>query len=180
MAALVTDIGNDILYGASAYQITRWVEQCLDQLQPLSNEIVVTRLPIESLETLGPLRFLLIRTILFPKSRLSLQRVCDTALELDERVAALARKRGIKTSTPVSQWYGLDPIHVRRRYKPAAWQQFFAEWYNEKLPREVHHSPVHWLQLRGLRPQRRRLFGFEQLCSQPSTQLADGSLLSLF
>lgn len=179
-AALVTDIGNDILYGASANQIARWVEKCLGRLDPITDQIVVARLPTASLERLGTSRFLLMRTIFFPKSRLTLQGALDTSMELNERLAELAANRGIETCEPVKEWYGLDPIHVRHRYKPAAWQQFFAGWCGDELPDEADHSFVRWLQLRGLRPQQRRWFGVQQRRAQPSKRLNDGSLLSFY
>ena len=45
-AALVSDIGNDILYGASVDQIAEWVEQCLARLRGACDRIVITELPL--------------------------------------------------------------------------------------------------------------------------------------
>jgi len=41
----VTDIGNDILYGADVGQIAEWVEECLTRLRGKCEQIVITELP---------------------------------------------------------------------------------------------------------------------------------------
>lgn len=179
-AGLVTDIGNDILYGVSAEKISQWVEQCLEQMRPRCDRIVMTRLPIESVGKLGPARFLLIRTILFPKSRLTLEAVIDTAQRVNERVAELARQYDASLFEPAPEWYGFDPIHVKRRFKQVAWQQLFAAWCENELPAPARHSLAHSWRLRRLRPQQRHLFGIEQRQAQPASRLDDGSLVSIF
>lgn len=179
-AALITDLGNDILYGASATQIARWAKECLERLRPVCCRITLTRLPIESVEKLGAGRFLLMRTILFPKSRLTLAGAVDTARELDERVVELAAQYDADVCRPERNWYGFDPIHIKRSYKLAAWQQLFAAWCDDDLPPAARHSLASWLRVQRLRPERRRLFGIEQQQVQPARQLADGSLVSLY
>ncbi|HEY4597786.1 MAG TPA: hypothetical protein VIJ02_15405, partial [Thermoanaerobaculia bacterium] len=43
--AVVTDVGNDLVYGAPVEEIAGWVEACLDRLVP-ETEIVMTLLPL--------------------------------------------------------------------------------------------------------------------------------------
>ena len=179
-AALITDIGNDVLYGASDEQISRWIEQCLEPLRPICDRIVLTRLPVDSVGKLGSARYLLIRTILFPKSRLTLEGAIETTHKLNDRVAELARRYDARLFEPAPEWYGFDPIHVKHRYKQLAWQQLFAGWCKEELPEPAQHSFARYLRLRRVRPQQRHLFGIEQRQAQPAHQLDDGSLLSLF
>lgn len=179
-AALITDIGNDILYGASAEQITRWVERCLDELRPSCDRIVITRLPVESVDKLGSARFLLIRSLLFPKSRLTLAQVVETTHKLNDRVADLARRYDASLFEPAPEWYGFDPIHVKGRYKQLAWQQLFARWCADELPEPAQPSFARYWRLRRVRPLQRHLFGIEQRQAQPAYRLDDGSLLSLF
>src|SRR5216684_5160352 len=47
--ALVTDVGNDVLYGFSAEQILDWVAEALGRLCRLNADIVVTDLPLASI-----------------------------------------------------------------------------------------------------------------------------------
>ncbi|MBC8353241.1 MAG: hypothetical protein H8E66_14685 [Planctomycetes bacterium] len=179
-AALLTDIGNDILYGASAEQITRWVERCLKQLKPVAQEITVTQLPLASLEELGSVRFLAMRTILFPKSRLTLKNALNTANELNERVTELAKRYDATVFEPARYWYGIDPIHVKRSHQPHSWQRIFQTWTpNQEVP-QARHSLLQWARLRRVRPQSRHLFGFQQQQAQPARRLSDGSIVSLY
>ena len=45
-AALVTDIGNDLLYGVPPDQLLEWVERCLDRLAEAGAATIVTQLPV--------------------------------------------------------------------------------------------------------------------------------------
>ena len=179
-AALLTDIGNDILYGASAEQITRWVERCLQQLTPVADQVTLTELPLASIEDLGTLRFLAIRTLLFPKSRLTLGDALRIARELNANVKELAERYNVRTLQPAREWYGVDPIHIKRVHQPRAWQQIFRVWNpDEEIPL-ARHSLLRWASLRRIRPQARRLFGFQQRQTQPARRLPDGSFVSLY
>src|SRR5215831_6744908 len=51
--ALVTDVGNDILYGFSADQTLAWVEETLRRLRTVTSDIVVTGLPLASIRRLS-------------------------------------------------------------------------------------------------------------------------------
>ena len=179
-AALLTDIGNDILYGASADQITRWVERCLQQLTPLTQRITITRLPLASVEGLGPIRFVAMRTLLFPKSRLTLNNALETARELSENLTELAQQYNATLVEPARQWYGIDPIHIKRSHQPDAWRHIFQPWNPEQASVPARHSLVRWTSLRRIRPQSRHWFGVHQRQEQPARRLSDGSLVSLY
>ncbi|HEX5443564.1 MAG TPA: hypothetical protein VFW87_07035, partial [Pirellulales bacterium] len=45
-AALVTDVGNDLFYGADPPQIAGWIEACVDRLAKLDAAVVMTRMPV--------------------------------------------------------------------------------------------------------------------------------------
>lgn len=62
-AALVTDIGNDLLYEEPLEKIARWVDACLDRLTAIRARTVVTLLPIENIERISPRRYKFFRTI---------------------------------------------------------------------------------------------------------------------
>src|SRR3954463_14296552 len=64
-AALVTDIGNDMLYGISSDQLLDWVERCLDRLVEAGAATILTQMPIESIERLGERRFQFFRRLFF-------------------------------------------------------------------------------------------------------------------
>ncbi len=126
LQVLITDVGNDILYGASVDQIVDWVTECVDRFTALRGDIALTSLPRESLVNLSPSRFRFFRTILFPRSRLCFEDCMAQARELDQKLVDLATDRSLSLVGTESHWYGADPIHVRRRFRPEAWQRFLA------------------------------------------------------
>jgi hypothetical protein len=202
--ALVTDVGNDLLYDVPVPDIAAWVGQCLDRLFEARVRVVMTPLPLCSITTLSTARFLAMRSILFPRCRFSLATVRERALDLDERLRQLARERGVVLAEHKPEWYRFDPIHVRRRYLARAWEELLSGW-TEAAPLEVGvrragFSPFlvdhglkpalrtphpwgalrRWLYLQRLPPERHWLFGRERGHAQPAAVLADGTTLSVY
>lgn len=179
-AVLVTDVGNDLLYGATPDLVALWLERCLSRLRGLSEHMVMTELPMASLERTGPWRYRVMRAILFPSSKLGYREALHRARVLNRHVRQLARRYEARLITPCPLWYGIDPIHIRRRHCREAWRDVFSHW---GVPRQ---SASRCLRLRErimlwrARPQQRWLFGVEQLQSQPAAVFADGTRLSLY
>jgi len=122
--AMITDLGNDLLYGSDAARILDWLSECLDRLQVHQTRIAITGLPMGSLDRLTPGRFLFFRRLLFPGSQLTFEAAMREAALLDQGVRALAAERQLIHVEPESAWYGIDPIHIRRRYRPVAMTRF--------------------------------------------------------
>jgi hypothetical protein len=178
--ALVTDIGNDLLYGVSVPQIAAWVEQCLDRLLQHGARPVITALPLTNLAGLPAARFKLLRSLLYPRCRLSLEEVRDAALRLDERVRELAASRGATLAEHRSDWYGLDPIHIRYRHAPAAWREVLAAWSEPTVGQAAPMSWWTWAWMHRLRPAQRWVMGIEQRAAQPVLRCADGTTVWLY
>lgn len=120
-AALVTDIGPDLLYGAQPQQVVTWVMDCVDALRAAGASPLVTQLPVHCLDTLGAARYRLFRAMFFPRCRLTLQELGGRALAANSEIIFAARQRGV-TSVPLApHWYGIDPIHIATRRSPEAW-----------------------------------------------------------
>lgn len=178
-AALVTDVGNDLFYGAPVEQIAGWVEQCLDRLMRCEARIIVTRLPICNLPRLRSWQYLTVRSLFFPSCRLSLSELSQRAVELDERISGLARQRNCALIEPRSDWYGFDPIHFKLRHWGRAWQELLAPW-SEAEASAARASLARWLYLRRCAPEFRTRFGVAQRRAQPVGRLADGTSISFF
>ena len=129
---LLTDIGNDVLYGVDADQILEWVDQIVCRAATLTPVMVVTRPPMRSIERLPAWRFHLFRRLLWPSSQVSYTEALRTASAVDRGLArrfpAMAGQLTVELVAPSSQWYGIDPVHVRRRSRRAAWQSYLAPW----------------------------------------------------
>ncbi len=167
--ALLTDIGNDLLYGSAPAAVSRRVESCLARLEAHGAEIVVTRLPLASVARLSAWRYHATRTLFFPRTKTGWPDMLERARELDEHVAALAGRFAARLVELPLAWYGFDPIHIRRRRRHEAWRTIFSGWAsfggNGALPRL---GPGDAIRLRTARPLERRLFGRAQRAAQPA------------
>ena len=121
--ALVTDVGNDIMYGVPPAQILEWVDECVARLQRFTSDVVVTGLPHAAVAGLQPGRYLLFRSAFFPRCRLTLDQTLRAASEVDAGLQTIAADRGVAFLRLKPEWYGLDPIHIRPGMWSAAWQE---------------------------------------------------------
>ena len=167
--AVLTDIGNDLIYGSEPHVLLRHLEQCLANLVPRRPELVMTRLPLASIERLSALRYHSTRAIFFPKTRVGWQHMLQRARETDVALSELAKQFSARLIEQPRAWYGFDPIHIRYRRRDEAWRTIFSGWSSydssQALPRL---SPREVARLRLAAPAERVLFGQRQLTTQPA------------
>jgi hypothetical protein len=178
--ALVTDIGNDLVFGNEPQRIAEWVEDCITRLRAHQARVTIGRLPLDSIRRLGRFRFQATRTLFFPNSSLTYHRVQTAAPQLDELIAAMASRLGLASFVPRPEWYGFDPIHIRRAQRGAAWQHAVSQWGLE-LDRPAHAPGIRasWQYWR-LQPAERRTLGRERTTFQPGWKWPDGSAIWLY
>jgi hypothetical protein len=153
----------------------------MDRLLRADARVVLTPLPLCGLDKLSPAKYHLMRSLLFPCCRLGLATIRERALDLDQRLRALAQSRNVRLAEHQAEWYGFDPIHVRWRQRTEAWKQMLLPWTDGNTNGPARRAPWrHWLALQRLRPERRWLFGREQLQTQPARVLQDGTTLSFY
>ena len=180
-SALVTDIGNDLVYGIPPDQMLDWVERCLDRLSEAGAAILVTQLPVESIERLSERRFQFFRRALFPRSKLTLAAARVLVREINERLIEIGQARKIPVIPVSVSWYGVDPIHLKRAIKRLAWPTMLASWRAGSEPFAITPSSL-WTAayLAGLAPREYSFFGIARRAEQPSGRLRDGTTLSLY
>jgi hypothetical protein len=181
--ALVTDVGNDVLYNAPVGRILEWVDACVRRLSDAGAEVVMTGLPLQRLQRLSAPGYALMRTVLFPfHGWLPLTEALDRARALDEGLQRLAAERGAVFVRPRPEWYGLDPIHVRPGAWGRAWRAILtAPEADAPEPSTATAGKVpSWLRCVTAPPQRQWLFGREHVRSQPVLTLAGGGDVSLY
>ena len=181
ITAIVTDVGNDLAYEVPVETVVEWVEGCLDRLLSHDARVVLSDLPLEVIRQLSEVRYRYFRKILFPQCRLDWQEMLKRAEQLSERLGEVAASRKIPMFIGQSEWYGLDPIHPRRRNCPEMWAQLLASVAEVPSDLSKHRCPMAmaWY-LRGLRPESWSTFSFSRRASQPNGQLRDGSTVSLY
>jgi hypothetical protein len=180
-AALVTDIGNDLLYGASPNRVLEWVAHCLDRLADAGATTLVTELPVASLQRLSDARFRFFRRLFFPQSKLTFADAQAMIVELNGRLVELCRERKLPVIPVSAAWYGFDPIHLKRRVRGEVWARMLAGWRDAVGPIEIVRSSL-WTSayLASLAPHERTMFGIRRRAAQPSGRLSDGTTISLY
>ncbi len=133
VSVMLTDIGNDIVYGYSPQQILDSVRLCLERIRNWSPDcqIIVTRLPIASIRTLGEFRFRVMRFILFPGNSRSLSSILSDSEQVDQAVCELAKPYGLRLIDSEAAWYGFDPIHILKPKRPEVFRHYFSHWTKE-------------------------------------------------
>ncbi len=179
---LVTDVGNDLLYGAPPEQIADWVGACLAQLPRDDTRVAMTGLPLAALATLQPWRFALLSRVFFPLHAISFEGMRRDALELNDRLQQLAARHDAEWIEPCGAWYGFDPIHIRMEVWEAAWGKIFGNWFDAAAPhqRVLPKGIAPWWRLKRMRPAQWRMCGLARTTSQPAGVLPDGSRISMY
>jgi hypothetical protein len=178
--ALVTDIGNDVLYGAEPELILAWVDSCLTRLRALDARVVMTDLPVFSAQRLSETAFTVFRSVVVPGCRLSLPEVAQRARAVNDGVVSLGARHGAVIVRLRPEWYGRDPIHMLPRHWRAAWQEIVLAGEAARRPPAIGWSLAAWLRLYLARPEQRWLLGFEQRRAQPALRLGAGTTVWLY
>ncbi|MEO6596543.1 MAG: hypothetical protein ABIP94_17465 [Planctomycetota bacterium] len=177
--ALLTDVGNDVLYGIEVPRILAWVDAALERLTVHAQHRHVVSLPMATLRLLSPRRFTVMRSMLVPSCRLSLPQTLDAAERLHQGLEQLAARHGATFHMPEPAWYGFDPVHVRRRYWGAAARSWLGE-VGSSEPMPSLDGTFARLRFLFATPAERAWFGVTRHCEQPARRFADGTTLALW
>jgi|RhiMethySRZTD1v2_1073278.scaffolds.fasta_scaffold294059_1 hypothetical protein len=173
--ALVTDVGNDILYNVPVDQTLGWVEEAIRRLRRFTDDIVLTGLPLEGVRRIPEWKFSALRRTLAPSCRLTLAQAVDAAERVHAGLVEMAAATGVTFLALDPAWYGFDPIHVRPSLWRPAWQKILgADGAGSSMP---------WtesVKLYFMPQERRSLFGRERLTPQSGARLSAGGRLWLY
>jgi len=172
--ALVTDVGNDILYGAPSDRILAWVDRCVARLRTFTADVVVAGLPLDALHQLTPRRFAAFRTLFYPPSRVGFGEGLASADTVERGLREIADRHRARFVAMRGSWYRVDPVHIR----PRAWREAWGEIAGLG---EIHGAG--WgetARLLTLPSERRRLFGVERIRPQAGTPLRGGGRVWLY
>jgi hypothetical protein len=174
--ALITDVGNDILYGRPPAQVLDWVSEAADRLLRFTPDIVLAGLPLASISRLSNAKYLAFRSLLFPRSRMPLARAQDAAERIAAGLPAIAAARGLRLQNLREEWYGFDPIHIRSSHWQGAWREILG---NDGGP-AAGPTRREWLRVYFMPPERRWRFGRELRTPQHGTALPAGGVVRLY
>ena len=180
LRAIVTDIGNDLLYGFSVDQVAAWVWESVARLAARHASIAITRLPLESIATVGMVRYRLLRTLYVPGCTLSLEALKEAAARLDAAILEIAKDHRATVIEQPGEWYGLDAIHVRRQKIAAVWQQACDVWAMPAARGPVQASVGEWGRLGRSSAEVRMLAGRMRFTPQPAVHLKSGMRVAMY
>lgn len=121
---IVSDVGNDILYGYPSEQILDWVGEAVTRLQKHTDQIALTSLPQGRVDRLTERQFRIMRAFMFPSSSQTLKGARDSAAIIGAGLEQMAADRGLRMVRLRPEWYGIDPIHFRHPFWRRAWGEF--------------------------------------------------------
>jgi hypothetical protein len=102
----------------------------------------------------------------------------EQARELDALLRRMGRERGAQLVEPAADWYGIDPIHLRRSLRREAWDRIVSLWFQGS---ETPGRPFEGrLRMPLLGAAELRLVGITLRSSQPVLRLADGTTVALY
>jgi hypothetical protein len=180
--ALLTDIGNDILYGVTPAKILAWVSNCVELLQRQSAHIVITNLPITSVECISSWRYQLFSRLFYPSCRLSRDEVVARAKAVHGGLIEIVANKNIELCELAPHWFGPDGIHVLYCKSKAFYQHIVKQFPKINSTQAIVESDqsisLAWKQ----RPQfaYKTMWGEKYRQQQPSGQLTDNTTVSLY
>jgi hypothetical protein len=181
--ALITDIGNDVMYGATPQQIIDWISDSVDRLAQMNTpRINITALPTASIQRVTPWQFAIVKALLFPTRDITFEQAVSRALETQHLLERFVRESShanrLKMIQHERDWYGFDPIHIKWKHWPMAWARFLARDDDEARIR-AGRSFNRWRRLRLHMPAEYEFLGLARTRRQPLT-LPDSTTIALY
>jgi hypothetical protein len=178
--AVVTDVGNELLYGLGVAQVAGAVREAVQRLADRGVTIAITGLPLASIASVGPVRYRALRTAFVPGCQLPLPMLKAAAEWLDDELRAIAAAVGGTFIEQPKDWYGLDAIHVRRRCIDRLWREVADAWNWPTTARTARASVRDWAVIGSRAAETRSLARIMLHTPQPAWRSRDGLRLWLY
>lgn len=176
--AIITDIGNDIMYGYSENEILEGAVSAIERLKKLTSDITVTGLPVHNLDSLNEIKFRLVKSIFFPNSRLTLSQAMDCMKYISESLKNICTKMDLRFVPLEKEWYGFDPIHFKISRWKDAWGKIFSDDPENRSLADF--SITEFISLYAKMPEDIELFGKKRKFEQKGIRLKKGGILYLY
>ncbi len=178
MKAIITDIGNDIMYGYSQDEILEGAVSAIERLKKLTADITVTGLPVHNLDSLNEMKFRLFKNIFFPNAGLTLAQAMDCMKYISESLKNICTNMNLRFVPLEKEWYGFDPIHFKMSRLKDAWGKIFSD--DPKNRSLAQFSVTEFISLYAKMPEDIELFGKKRNFEQNGIRLKKGGKLFLY
>jgi hypothetical protein len=126
--AVITDVGNELLYGLGVAAVAGGVREASRRLAGRGATLAITGLPLAGIARVGGVRYRLLRSLYVPGCPLSLGEIKAAAHWLDDELRAIAADMGAAFLEQAGDWYGLDALHVKRSRLDDLWGEVGDAW----------------------------------------------------
>ena len=120
VVALITDIGNDIMYGVSSEKIIDGLQYLINTLCEFKTNIFITSIPVDLENDISELHFHIIRQIYFPKSPVKYSQASNNIKAINKFILQSSNKK-ITVINDMKQFCGTDKIHYSILKSQSAW-----------------------------------------------------------
>jgi hypothetical protein len=118
--ALITDIGNDIMYGVAASEITACLSVLLKQFSALDADVFLQPIPIDLSEDVSESQFRLLKSIFYPHSAIDYEQAREAVFAVNDFLRTNAGER-VHLLPSGKEFMGIDKIHYSVFQSHKAW-----------------------------------------------------------
>ena len=120
VVALITDIGNDIMYDVSPEKIIGGLQYIFNALDGFETNIFITPIPIDLENDISEFHFQIIRQVYFPKSPVKHSQASNNIKAINKFILQSSNKK-ITVINDMKQFCGIDKIHYSILKSQSAW-----------------------------------------------------------
>ena len=120
VVALITDIGNDIMYGVPAKEIIAGLRSIFATLREAEARIFITLIPVNLQDDIDEFYFRALRRIFFPSSTVAYDQASEAVREINKFILESANEN-LKVIGGLEQYCGFDKIHYSLLKSCPAW-----------------------------------------------------------
>ena len=120
VVALITDIGNDIMYDASPDKIIGGLQYLYNLLDAFETNIFITSIPVDLKNDISELCFHILRKVYFPNSPVTYSQASNNIKIINQFILQSSNQR-ISVINDMKPFYGIDKIHYSIQKSQLAW-----------------------------------------------------------
>jgi len=120
VVALITDIGNDIMYDASPDVIIGGLQHLYNLLDAFETNIFITSIPVDLENDISELYFHILRKVYFPNSPVTYSQASNNIKAINQFILQPSNQR-ISVIDDMKSFYGIDKIHYSILKSQIAW-----------------------------------------------------------
>jgi hypothetical protein len=118
--AFITDIGNDIMYGASPEEIIGGLQLLFNVLDEFATDVFITSIPVDLENDISELYFHILRKVFFPRSPVTFSQALNNIKSINQFIFQSSNQK-ISVVNDMKPFCGIDKIHYSILKSQPAW-----------------------------------------------------------